>query len=469
MLKESECAVTTNERLAERAPVSEKDVRKVATVSLVGASVEWFDFFLFGTAAALVFPILFYGGGDSETAALMKSFATFGIGFIARPIGGAVWGHFGDKGGRKKAFMAALGLMAVSSFLIGCLPTYDQVGVVAPILLAALRFLQGLAVGGQWGGAALMATEAAPAHKRGFYGAFTQIGVPIGVLLGLAGYFFLFMQLGPDAFLSWGWRLPFLVSVLFVALVVYTKAKVEESPAYKNVAAASAARAADAPVVSKSPVGEVIVKHWDTVLLAGGAFVVVNAAFYMYLVFLLPHATPLLMAGRSFDASDPAQLAAAKFDAMGDVLLAISIAVIALIPALLAFAALSDRVGRHPVYITGAVLTAGWAYPCFALINTGTFGGLALAVTVGMLTLSMMYGPLAAFLGELFPPEIRYSGASLGYQIGAVIGGAATPLLAESLVQKTGGTDVLAQLLVGLSALAVVCISVLRARARRLA
>ncbi len=459
--------MATNETVPPAAAVSEKDVRKVATVSLVGASVEWFDFFLFGTAAALVFPVIFYGGGESETAALMKSFATFGIGFIARPIGGVVWGHFGDRVGRKKAFMAALGLMAVASFLIGCLPTYASIGVVAPVLLAVLRFCQGLAVGGQWGGAALMATESAPPSKRGFYGAFTQIGVPIGVLLGLAGYFFLFMQLGPDTFMSWGWRVPFLVSVVFVGVVVYTKSRIEDSPAYKNLAAASAAKAAGAPTVAKSPVLEVLVKHWSTVLLAGGAFIVVNAAFYMYLVFLLPHATPLLMAHMEFDANDPASASAAQFDAMADVLLAISISVVVLTPALLGFAALSDRVGRHPVYIGGAVLTAAWAYPCFALINRGTFGGLVIAVTVGMLTLSMMYGPLAAFFGELFPPAIRYSGASLGYQLGAVIGGAATPLAAEALVESTGGTDVLAQLLIGLSVLAVVCIWILSARSKR--
>jgi MFS family permease len=437
--------VATSEGIQATPAVSERDVRKVAAVSLVGASVEWFDFFLFGTAAALVFPVLFYGD-DAGTSNLMKSFATFGIGFLARPIGGVVWGHFGDKVGRKKAFMAALGLMAVASFLIGCLPTYASIGVTAPILLAVLRFCQGLAVGGQWGGAALMATESAPAHKRGYYGAFAQVGVPVGVLLGLGGYFFLFLQLGPEAFLDYGWRLPFLASVLFVGVVVYTKSRLEDSPAFKNLQAAATAKATTAPAVTKSPITEVLVHHWSSVLLAGGAFIVVNASFYLYLVFLPAYGTATL--GMT----------------MGQVLGAISIATIVVIPALLGFGAISDRVGRRPLYLAGAVLTAVWAIPAFKLIDQGTLGSVTVAVTVGMLTLAMMYGPLAAFFGELFPPEIRYSGASLGYQLGAVIGGAATPLLATELIESTGTSNSLALLLIGLSVLAVVCILALSSR-----
>ncbi len=210
--------------------VNEREVRQVATVSLVGASVEWFDFFLFGTAAALVFPKLFFATASPTTSVLL-SFGTFGIGFLARPLGGIVWGgHFGDKIGRKKAFLTALLLMAGASFLIGVLPTAASIGIAAPILLTVLRFAQGLAVGGQWGGAALMATEFAPAHKRGFYGSFAQLGVPIGVLLGLSAYFLLFQQMGPESFLSYGWRLPFIASVLFVGVVIYTKNRLEETP-----------------------------------------------------------------------------------------------------------------------------------------------------------------------------------------------------------------------------------------------
>jgi MFS family permease len=421
------------------AVVAERDVRKVALVSLVGASVEWFDFFLFGTAAALVFPTLFFPGADPTTKVL-ASFGVFGIGFMARPLGGIAWGHFGDKVGRKKAFVAALATMAVASFLIGVLPTYTSIGIAAPILLTVLRFVQGLAVGGQWGGAALMATESAPAHRRGFYGAFAQMGVPIGVLLGVTAYFLLFEAVGPEGFASYGWRIPFIASVLFVGVVLYTKAKLEDTPAFKNLQAAAAQTAASAPAVTRSPILEVLRTHLSRVLLAGGAFIVVNTTFYLYITFMLDYGTRTL--GLE----------------IGDVLMPITVATVLMLPALPAFAALSDRVGRHPVYIAGAVGTAAWSFPAFALIDTKSFGAMTLALVVGMLALAMMYGPLAAFLAELFPPEIRYSGASLGYQLGAVIGGAATPIGAVALLERTGTNSAISILIIGLSALAVACV-----------
>lgn len=421
------------------AQIDERDVRKVATVSLIGASVEWFDFFLFGTAAALVFPALFFPTDDAVTGVL-ASFGVFGIGFLARPLGGIVWGHFGDKAGRKKAFIAALGTMAVASFLIGVLPTYASIGIGAPILLSVLRFAQGLAVGGQWGGAALMATECAPAHRRGFYGSFCQLGVPIGVLLGVSGYFLLFVLMGPEAFASYGWRIPFVASVLFVGVVLYTKNRLEDTPAFKNIQAQAASAAAGGPATSKSPVLEVLQRHWDRVLLAGGAFIVVNATFYLYITFMLDYGTRTLGL------------------AMQDVLLPLSAAVGLMLLALPASAALSDRIGRRPVYLAGAVLLAAWAFPAFSLIDTKSFLGLLGGLGVGMCFLAMMYGPMAAYFGELFEPEIRYSGASLGYQLGAVIGGAATPLLAVSLLEKTGTTASLSLLQIGLSLLAVICI-----------
>jgi MFS family permease len=422
--------------------VAERDVRKVALVSLVGASVEWFDFFLFGTAAALVFPTLFFPGDDATTRVL-ASFGVFGIGFLARPLGGIAWGHFGDKVGRKKAFIAALATMAIASFLIGVLPTYASIGIAAPILLTVLRFAQGIAVGGQWGGAALMATEFAPAHKRGFYGAFAQMGVPIGVLLGVSAYFLLFQAFGPEAFASYGWRVPFIGSVLFVGVVLYTKAKLDDTPAFKSLQAAAATKASNAPVVSKSPVLEVLRRHWLRVLLAGGAFIVVNTTFYLYITFMLDYGTRTLGI------------------AIGDVLMPITVATAAMLPALPAFAALSDRVGRHAVYIVGAIGTAAWSFPAFVLIDTKSFGVMTLALIVGMSALAMMYGPLAAFFAELFPPEIRYSGASLGYQLGAVIGGAATPIGAVALLDRTGTNDAISLLIIGLSALAVVCVAAL--------
>ncbi|MEV0063546.1 MFS transporter [Nocardia sp. NPDC050718] len=422
--------------------VNEADVRKVALVSLVGASVEWFDFFLFGTAAALVFPKLFFPSTDPVTGVL-ASFGVFGIGFIARPVGGVVWGHFGDRVGRKKAFIAALTLMAVASALIGLLPTYATIGIAAPVALTLLRFAQGLAVGGQWGGAALMATESAPAHKRGFYGSFAQLGVPIGVLLGVSAYFLLSVSLGAEAFRSYGWRIPFLISILFVGVVLYVHHRLEETPAFQNLQRASAEQAASAQSISKSPVLDVLREHWGRVALAGGAFIVVNATFYLYITFMLDYGTRTLKL------------------TMADVLLPLSLATTLLLVCMPLFAALSDRVGRRPLYTAGALLTALWAFPFFTLVDTKTFLGLTAGLAVGMTFLTMMYGPLAAFFGELFPPEVRYSGASLGYQLGSVIGGAATPLIAVELLDRTGSTTALSLMLIGLSLLAVVCIRLL--------
>ncbi|MEV0688179.1 MFS transporter [Nocardia sp. NPDC050378] len=422
--------------------VNEAEVRKVAMVSLVGASVEWFDFFLFGTAAALVFPTLFFPSTDPVTGVLV-SFGVFGIGFIARPVGGVVWGHFGDRVGRKKAFIAALGLMAVASALIGLLPTYATIGIAAPIALTLLRFAQGVAVGGQWGGAALLATESAPAHKRGFYGSFAQLGVPIGVLLGVSAYFLLSVSLGAEAFRRYGWRIPFVVSILFVGVVLYVHHRLEETPAFRNLQRAAQEKAATAPSVGKSPVIEVLRSHWKRVVLAGGAFIVVNATFYLYITFMLDYGTRTLKL------------------TMADVLGPLSMATLLLLGCMPVFAALSDRVGRRPLYTAGAILTALWAFPFFTLVDTKTFLGMTAGLAVGMTFLTMMYGPLAAFFGELFPPEVRYSGASLGYQLGSVIGGAATPLIAVELLDRTGSTTSLSLMLVGLSLLAVVCIRLL--------
>lgn len=425
--------------------IDERDVRKVAIVSLVGSSVEWFDFFLFGTAAALVFPALFFPA-DDPVMSVLASFGVFGVGFLARPLGGVVWGHFGDTLGRKKAFVLALGLMAVASFLIGVLPTYATIGVAAPILLTVLRFAQGMAVGGQWGGAALMATESAPANKRGIYGSFAQLGVPIGVLLGLTGYFFLFVLMGTEAFASYGWRIPFVVSVLFVGVVLYTKNKLEDTPAFKNVQRRVAASAQ--PAVSRSPILEVLARHWDRVLLAGGAYIIVNATFYLYITFILDYGVRTL--GLEF----------------AEVLLPLTVAMALMIPVLSAFAALSDRVGRRLLYLVGAALTAAWSFPAFILIDSKTFLGILVGLAVGMACLALMYGPMAAYFTELFPPEVRYSGASLAYQLGAVLGGGVAPLAAVWLVETSGTTAALSLLQIGLSVLAIVCLVALSGKNR---
>jgi MFS family permease len=419
--------------------LDERSVRKIAGLSLVGASVEWFDFFLYGTAAALVFPKIFFPNADPATGVLL-SFATFGVGFVARPVGGVIWGHFGDKVGRKKAFLAALITMAVGSVLIGLMPTYAAIGVAAPILLTVLRFVQGLAVGGQWGGAVLLATEFAPKHKRGLYGSVAQIGVPVGVLLGTVAYFFLSLVMSADAFLSYGWRIPFVASVLLVGVAMYAHSRLEETPAFTHLQQLAAEREAASGVVSRSPVLEVLRTSWRRVLLAGGAFTVVNTTFYIYITFLQDYGVRILHMPRS------------------TVLLAIAIVAIIQIPALAGFAAISDRIGRRKMYLAGSIGTAIWAFPLFWLVDTATGWGMTLGLLGGQITLSMMYGPLAAFFSEMFSAKFRYSGASLGYQLGALLGGAISSLVAAWLFTEFHSNVPISLYIIAVSLIAIACV-----------
>ncbi|MDT7752983.1 MAG: hypothetical protein QOD96_6645 [Pseudonocardiales bacterium] len=419
--------------------LDERSVRKIAGLSLVGASVEWFDFFLYGTAAALVFPKIFFPNADPATGVLL-SFATFGVGFVARPVGGVIWGHFGDKVGRKKAFLAALITMAVGSVLIGLMPTYAAIGVAAPILLTVLRFVQGLAVGGQWGGAVLLATEFAPKHKRGLYGSVAQIGVPVGVLLGTVAYFFLSLVMSADAFLSYGWRIPFVASVLLVGVAMYAHSRLEETPAFTHLQQLAAEREAASGVVSRSPVLEVLRTSWRRVLLAGGAFTVVNTTFYIYITFLQDYGVRILHMSRS------------------TVLLAIAIVAIIQIPALAGFAAISDRIGRRKMYLAGSIGTAIWAFPLFWLVDTATGWGMTLGLLGGQITLSMMYGPLAAFFSEMFSAKFRYSGASLGYQLGALLGGAISSLVAAWLFTEFHSNVPISLYIIAVSLIAIACV-----------
>ncbi|WP_300010527.1 MFS transporter [Pseudonocardia sp.] len=422
----------------ETGKLDERSIRKIAGLSLVGASVEWFDFFLFGTAAALVFPRLFFPDDTDPVLALLSSFAVLGVGFLARPLGGVVWGHFGDKLGRKKAFLTALMTMAVASVLIGLLPTYAAIGIAAPILLTVLRFTQGLAVGGQWGGAVLLATEFAPKHKRGFYGSFAQIGVPIGVLLGVVAFFILGQTMDDAAFDSYGWRIPFIASVLLVGVAIYAKKKLEDTPAFVQLQRL----AAESPkaVPERSPIIQVLRNHGGRIALAGGAFTVVNTAFYIYITFMLSYGTTTVGVSS------------------GTVLTAIAISSVIMIPALAGFAALSDRIGRRKLYLAGSVITGLWAFPLFWLADMGTALSMTIALTVAQLALSMMYGPLAAFFSEMFTAKLRYSGASLGYQMGALLGGAIAPLLSVYLLDLTGSTTAISFYIIIVAVIAVACV-----------
>ena len=393
----------------------ESSMRKVAFTSLAGTSIEWYDFFLYGAAAALVFPTAFFGE-IPESTALILSLLTFAAGFIARPIGGIIFGHYGDKVGRKKTLVAALMLMGIASTLIGLLPTYAMIGVTAPILLTTLRFAQGLAIGGQWGGAMLLVTESAPSNKRGYYGAFAQAGAPIGVILANLAFIATSALLPDDAFMSWGWRIPFLASAILIGISMYIQLTMEDTKAFRELQNHQKSIGSNENrEIKKSPVLEALIKYPKRIALAAGAFLSIQVTFYILVAFLLAYG--VTSADMSRD----------------DMLSAVLIGSAIMVPVQFMFSSYSDRNGRKGIFMTGAILTAIWAFAIFPLVDTGNFWLIVLAVTFGLSFLAMMYGPQAAFFTELFSTEVRYSGATLGYQLGAIAGGAFAPTIAAKL------------------------------------
>ncbi len=393
-------------------------MRKVALTALAGTSIEWYDFFLYATAAALVFPAAFFPDSD-PTLGLILSFGTFAFGFIARPLGGILFGHFGDRVGRKKTLVIALWMMGISSTLIGLLPTYATIGVTAPVLLCLLRFSQGLAIGGQWGGAMLLVTESAPAEKRGYYGAYAQAGAPVGVILANLAFILISSTVSEQAFMDWGWRVPFISSVVLIGISMYVQLHLEDTEAFKELQAIKAQHDAESPVkiIRRSPIIEVLVKYPKRIALAAAAFLSIQVTFYILIGFVLAYGGDV-------------NGAAIPRDTM---LLAVLIASAIQIPSQFFAAAYSDRRGRRGIFMLGAILTGLWSFALFPLIDTGEFWLIVLGITGGLSFLGMMYGPQAAFFTELFSTEVRYSGASLGYQIGAILGGAFAPTIATIL------------------------------------
>lgn len=392
---------------------NEKEMSRIVWASVLGTVVEWYDFLIYGTAAALVFNKLFFPTMD-PLAGTIAAFSAYAVGFVARPLGGAIFGHFGDRAGRKEMLTLTMLIMGAGTFLIGCLPTYEQIGIWAPILLVLFRLMQGIGIGGEWGGAVLMVIEHAPDKKRGFYGSLVQVGFPAGIALSTATFLLLTM-LPQEDFLSWGWRLPFLFSVVLIGVGLFVRLKLVETPAFAKIKKTESA--------ARMPVLDVIMKHPRTFLTAVGIKVSEVAWVYVLTVFSIVYATGTLGLPRTL------------------ILYAILLAAILEFATLPLFGWLSDRIGRRPMYIGGAIVSALCAFVVFPLMETRDPVVVVLTIAVVMsLTHATMFGPQAAFMPELFGTRLRYSGASLGCQIAAAISGGFAPMIATGLLAWAGAT-----------------------------
>lgn len=412
-----------------------QDIRRVVIASMIGTSIEWYDFYIFGIAAALAIGPQFFPT-YSPSAATFAAFATFGTGFIARPLGAVVFGHFGDRIGRKSALVASLLLMGGSTTLVGCLPGYNTIGVWAPALLVLLRFIQGIGIGGEWGGAALMAAEYAPKERRGFFVSWPQFGSPAGLLLSTGAFLLVRSFMTPGQFSDWGWRLPFLASALLIVVGLVIRLQLAETPQFR--------RLRNSKQRARIPLVEVIRFHWPQTLLVGGAFLFNTTAFFITTTFLLQYATNVVHLPNSIALT--AQL-------VGGVTLAIGVPIAGIV---------SDRIGRKNTIRSLYLFWIFWIWPMFAIVDTGS-----LVMFIGVVAFSMMltsaYGPIGAFLLEQFDTRVRYTGASVGMTLGSVIGGGMGPLIALRVQDAYGSTGI--ALFVSCVALvSVTCVTLLRDR-----
>jgi metabolite-proton symporter len=406
----------------------------VASASFIGTTVEYYDFFIYGTAAALVFPKLFFPNTSPLVGALL-SFATLGVGFLARPVGGVVFGHFGDRVGRKKMLVISLVMMGVATTLMGLMPSYALIGIAAPILLTVLRLVQGFAVGGEWGGATLMAVEHAPPGRRGFFGAFPQMGAPAGVGLATIA-FFAVSQLDPEQFLSWGWRLPFLFSAVLVVVGLVIRLSIAESPEFEKVR--------EAAVEVKMPIAEAFRRHPREIFLVAGTYLSQGVLAYICMSYLVSFATTQVGIPRP------------------QVLMGVFVAAVIATVLYPVFGSLADRWGRKTIYLLGAVLMLVSIIPAFALINTGNAVafGVALVLVFGI-AMAPAGGVTGSLFSMIFTPEVRYSGASVGYTISQICGAAFAPLIATALFAINNSTVPVVVYLLVVCAISVISVLLL--------
>ena len=417
--------------------VARSQRRRAIVASTVGTTIEWYDFFLYSTTAALIFPKLFFPT-TAASSGILLAFGTQFVGFAARPIGAAIFGHYGDRIGRKATLVTTLLIMGICTALIGVLPIYATIGVAAPLLLTLLRLLQGAAVGGEWGGSVLIAMEWGESHRRGYNASWPQLGVPLGLLLSTAMVQLMSATTGPD-FETWGWRVPFLASLVLVAVGLYVRLKVLESPEFAEVRETKA--------VSKLPVIEAFRTQWREILAAAFIRMSEQAPFYLFITFVLTYGTAHLKIPRS--------------SLLNDTLVAAAVGLIS-VPL---FGHLSDKIGRRTMYAIGIACVALFAFPYFGLLNTTEPSLVLLAIVLSLIFHDMQYGPQAALIAESFGTNIRYSGAGLGYQLASVIAGGPAPLIAAAILAATGSSTGISIYILICCALSFIALAIMPRRA----
>jgi metabolite-proton symporter len=421
------------------AGTKQTQVRRAAMASAIGTTIEWYDFFLYNTAAALVFPHLFFPE-SSAYAGAMQSFATYFVGFAARPIGAAIFGHWGDRIGRKTTLIITLLVMGLASAVIGILPGTATIGVAAPLLLVFLRVLQGIAVGGEWSGSVLLTMEWGDQKRRGLLGSFAQIGVPVGLVLGTGGMTLLSATMSEDTFDSWGWRIPFLASLILVVVGLVIRLRILETPMFAKVL--KQGRTASAPVK------DAIKHHWREILLSAGVRFAEQMPFYLFTTFVLTYVVQVHHYSKTF------------------ILSAVLVGATVELAAIPFFSHLSDSVGRKKVYTAGAVAAGVFAFPYFYVLTHGSAVSIFIVIVLSMIIHAMMYGPQAALIGESFPTHLRYGGAGLGYQLASVFAGGPAPLLATWLLHETGTPYSISIYIVLAAVVTVICCRALADRSR---
>jgi MFS family permease len=419
-----ECWMSTPNDATRQPSTAPSGLKKIAIASMAGTTVEWYEFFLYAAGSTLVFGPLFFPATGSQLDGIIAAFITYAVGFLARPIGGIVFGHFGDKFGRKRLLQLSLIMVGGSTVLMGCLPVFDQIGYWAPALLVVLRFVQGFAVGGEWGGAVLLVAEHSPNESRGFWASWPQAAVPMGNLLATGVLFLLSATLSTEAFLGWGWRVAFWLSVIIVAIGYYIRTKVSDAPIFIEAREVrEASEAAQASTAEKNYGMIEVFRHYPrAVFTAMGLRFAENILYYIVITFSLTYLKVVV-----------------EFDTTR-ILLLLLVASAIEFTAMPLVGRLSDRLGRRPVYLTGAILGGTWGFFAFPMMDTGNEFIILAAVTIGLLFHAMMYAGQPSIMAEMFPTRMRYSGVSLGYQVTSIVAGSLAPIIATSLLSAFGSS-----------------------------